>query len=65
MDNLGRIAYDAYRSMSHGLSLVSGQPIPEYDALPESIKAAWFAAGTAVYHHVLYVQGTQTEANAR
>lgn len=43
-----RIAYDAYRDHTGGKSLVSGQPIPGWDELPEPIQQAWEAAGSAV-----------------
>jgi hypothetical protein len=40
----GRRAYEGYRAYSDGKSLVSGQPIPEFDQLPEQIKRAWQAS---------------------
>jgi hypothetical protein len=48
-EKLGSIAYEAYRSFSDGKSLISGQPIPDYDKLPQPIKDAWMAAAKAVY----------------
>lgn len=44
----GRIAYEAYRNHTGGISLVSKQPIPEWDALPGEIKAAWKVAAETV-----------------
>lgn len=46
--SLGEIGYEAYRESSGGVSLISGQPIPEFAKLPGSIKVAWEAAGAAV-----------------
>lgn len=40
-DTDGRAAYEAYRSQSAGRSLVSGDPLPEWDTLPYKIKLAW------------------------
>jgi hypothetical protein len=45
---LGQIGYDAYRAHTDGKSLVSGQPIPEFDKLSVPIQNAWEAAGQAV-----------------
>ena len=44
---MGEIAYYAYREASDGKSLVSGVQIPEWRYLPDNIRAAWNAAGTA------------------
>ena len=44
----GQVAYTAYRDHTNGRSLVSGEPIPEWEFLPEQVKAAWQAAGEAV-----------------
>ncbi len=46
--NLGRAAYEAYRAYSGGLSLATGQPIPDWDELPIVIQAAWQASAEAV-----------------
>lgn len=46
--SFGKIAYDAYRDKSGGKSLVSGEPIPVWPELPETIRMAWEAAGDAV-----------------
>jgi hypothetical protein len=43
----GRIAYEAYRNHTGGVSLISGKEIPEWDQLPEAIQKAWDAAGLA------------------
>lgn len=48
MTSHGQIAYDAYRLHSGGKSLISGQPIPEWDALELVIQGAWEASGAAV-----------------
>ncbi len=44
---LGKAAYEAYRKDAGGKSLVSGQPIPEFDVLPEAIQHAWNEAAHA------------------
>lgn len=49
----GQEAYDGYRQKSEGKSLVSGAELPVWDALPDDIKAAWEAAGAAVYEAVV------------
>lgn len=48
MKSFGHIAYDAYVLAAGGVSLVSGQPLPDWGSLPEAIQAAWEAAATAV-----------------
>ncbi len=45
---LGNIGYDAYRAHTDGKSLISGQPIPEFENLSVPIQNAWEAAGQAV-----------------
>ena len=44
----GEIAYEAYRRESGSVSLVSGDPIPEWDELPAAIRSAWSEAAQAV-----------------
>lgn len=46
--DLGAIGYTAYRAQTGGVSLVSGQPIPEWGALPDAIREAWQAAGVQI-----------------
>ncbi len=48
MNNLAAVAYEAYRANSGGKSLVSGQPIPEFEKLKPEIQEAWEAAAYAV-----------------
>lgn len=45
---LGRVAYEAYRNSSRGVSLVSGQELPSWDDQRDEIQSAWCAAATAV-----------------
>lgn len=47
-EKLAEIAYEAYRSDTGGVSLVSGRAIPAWSELPEPIKKAWGAAATAI-----------------
>jgi hypothetical protein len=44
----GQIAYQAYCENSGGVSLVSGDGLPAWAALPPRIREAWEAAATAV-----------------
>lgn len=48
-DTIGRPAYEAYKARAGGVSLVSGDPLPGWDALPERIREAWDAAGVAAW----------------
>lgn len=46
--DLGAIAYNAYRDTTGGVSLVTGDPLPGWDELPDPIRNAWDAAANAV-----------------
>lgn len=48
---LGKIAYDAYIAQSGGVSLISGDKLPEFGLLKQTIQDAWAAAGLAVAAH--------------
>lgn len=48
MPDYAKIAYDAYKNFAQGKSLVTGDTLPEWDALKPEIKAAWDAAVQAV-----------------
>lgn len=43
-----RVAYEAYRAHSGGVSLISGLPIPQWEYLHSGIQEAWVAAASAV-----------------
>lgn len=43
-----KIAYDAYCAATGGVSLISGDKLPEFEKLKDEIKAAWAAAALAV-----------------
>jgi hypothetical protein len=45
---LDQLAYEAYRAHTGGVSLATGQPIPEWDALKPEIRAAWRTSTEAV-----------------
>lgn len=45
---LGDIAYQGYRKQSGGVSLVSGEKLPDFGALKQEIKDAWAAAAIAI-----------------
>jgi tRNA/tmRNA/rRNA uracil-C5-methylase (TrmA/RlmC/RlmD family) len=49
---LAKIAYDAYCQQTGGVSLISGDKLPAFDALKTSIQDAWFAAAEAVAESV-------------
>lgn len=57
---LGKISNDAYNASRNHLTH-DGKPIPDWDALPEGIRAAWEASAQAVAEHVQ----EQTEQQAR
>lgn len=44
----GQRGYEAYSKAAGGRSLVSGDPLPGWDALPEAIQQAWVAAAAAI-----------------
>lgn len=39
--NLAQEAYEAYANHTGWKSLATGQPLPEWEALPQAIKTAW------------------------
>lgn len=50
MKNYGyvEIAYDAYKAQTGGKSLITGDPLPEFEALRIEIRDAWWEAAEAV-----------------
>lgn len=48
MTAFGKANYDAYREFSHGASMVTGDPIPQWDKLPVHIQSAWDAGADGV-----------------
>ena len=52
VDNIGKIAYDAYCQSTDGKSLASGETLPVWFALSNEMKNAWTAAAQAVDVHV-------------
>lgn len=46
--SMAKTAYQAYIKQTGGVSLISGDKLPEFEALKDSIKAAWTAAALAV-----------------
>lgn len=49
MDEIyGKIAYEAYSRDTKGRSLISGDPLPQWDELSTPIQHAWIAAAFAV-----------------
>jgi hypothetical protein len=47
-DRLGQVAYDAYATQTGGVSLVSGEQLPPWADLDDSIQTAWIAAARTV-----------------
>jgi hypothetical protein len=52
-ENAGRVAYASYSANSGGKSLISGEPLPAFDAQKSEIKAAWEAAATSVLENAI------------
>ena len=46
---VGKIGYDAYCKQTGGVSLISGDKLPEFEKLKSSIQDAWVAVGIAVH----------------
>ena len=44
----GREGFEAYSRHAGGKSLATGEPLPGWDDLPESIREAWRVAGEAI-----------------
>jgi hypothetical protein len=44
----GKIAYEAYAKNAKGRSLVSGSPLPPFEALGKETRDSWEAAAEAV-----------------
>lgn len=47
----GEAAYEGYRKVSGGKSIVTGAAIPEWDGLDDRIKTCWQAAADAAVTH--------------
>ena len=52
MDNIGKIAYDAYCQSTDRKSLASGETIPVWFALSREMKDAWTTVAQAVDIHI-------------
>lgn len=48
MGESARIAYEAYRTYAHGVSMESGRALPPWEELAQTISDAWEAAVQAV-----------------
>ena len=44
----GRVAYEAYRDAAGGVSLATGDPLPDFEDLSAPIRAAWEVSAQAV-----------------
>lgn len=47
----GSIAYEAYKAATHGVSLATGDALPEWPDLGGEYKQAWEASAESVIHH--------------
>jgi hypothetical protein len=56
-----RIAYDAYCKQTGGKSLISGDPLPQFDALRLEIKQAWLSAATAILEELTTAENETAE----
>ena len=45
---IAKVAYDAYCKQTGGVSLATGDKLPEFGGWKDSIKDAWAASGIAV-----------------
>lgn len=50
-EELGKLAFDQYKISVDGKA-VSGDPIPDWDDLPERIRTAWNVAADAVAEEI-------------
>jgi hypothetical protein len=62
-DDLAEVNYRGYTAESGNRSLVSGELLPEFSAVPEKIRGAWRAGTRAVVRHVVR-HGELTQALA-
>jgi hypothetical protein len=53
VEDLAKIAYEAYRASTGGVSAVSGAPLPEWEDQAQPIRDAWDAAAQAVARALL------------
>lgn len=66
--DVGRIAYAGYYAACGGKSLVSGQPIPDWDGQSAEIRRAWQSAGEFVageLHDAIRAQAGELPGGAR
>ena len=48
MTAFGKANYERYRDFNHGVSAVTGEPLPEWDDMPVHIQSGWSAGADAV-----------------
>ena len=48
MTAFGKASYERYREFNHGVSAVTGEPLPEWDDMPVHIQSGWDASAEAV-----------------
>lgn len=48
MTAFGKANYEGYREFNHGVSAVTGEPLPVWDKLPVHIQSGWSAGADAV-----------------
>ena len=58
---LAKVAYDAYVKKAGGVSLATGDKLPEFNMLKQAIRDAWEAAAAAVEQEVKACLDTSRE----
>ncbi len=48
METPGKVCYDAYKDAADGVSLISGDKLPQFEDLTAPVRWAWEAAAKAV-----------------
>lgn len=56
---LGRTAYEAYVTQTGGVSLVSGEQLPLWEDLDDSMQTAWIAAARTVLANASGLMATE------
>ena len=61
MNELAKVGYEAYRSYTGGISLVSKKPIPPFEQLSVEIQEAWQAAADCIVVAIRADEGSATK----
>jgi hypothetical protein len=52
IEEMAKIAYDNYCHYTQGISLVTGEKLPNWDDLPDNIKRAWRGSMLSVIDYI-------------